>query len=37
MFPFKALDVIIILIGPAIGIANTNPAVKPTNINVVRL
>ncbi len=36
-FPFKALDVINILIGPAIGIAKINPAVKPMNKTVIIL
>ena len=36
-FPFNALVVIRILIGPAIGIAKIKPAVKPMNKTVIIL
>ena len=35
--PFRALVVINILIGPAIGIAKINPAIKPMNKTVIIL
>jgi hypothetical protein len=37
ILPFRAFDVIRMLIGPAIGIENTKPVIRPTMAMVIKL